>query len=293
MPVVCYNYNMRKPHVRGLIGGIALLILVVAISLTPNNEPLRIIHITDAHVNHSTAAWDDFVASGAWKKVDAVVDSGDFCDELTPEMIEQSKRVPRRTAYGNHELAFNSRDELEKMNPLIHYTKGWTIIMFPWWQEFEGQSNITEASINRLYWILATAKAPVLIVTHSPLLLRNHQTAQYFEKIGDKYGYDPKGNTRILDIISASGKVKAVLSGHYHQNYVALHRGILHIATTELAYGYRIIELSEHSISSRFVPSSRKDYRKSTGWFLFPKTLSPKNQVIGTPQERSFAFSIN
>ena len=78
-------------------------------------KSLRIIHLTDAHANHSSVAWDNFVASGAQEKVDIVVNSGDFCDEFTDEMISKISRVRQVYAYGNHELARNALHEMEQV----------------------------------------------------------------------------------------------------------------------------------------------------------------------------------
>ena len=265
---------------------IKICIIIFLLCSCRESSSIQIIHITDTHADYDSTAWDAFIVNGAWKRVDAVLDGGDFCDELTDEMLDKSNQVPRISTYGNHEDIRNPRAILEKKNPRVHTVGAWTVLCLPYW------TDLPKENIRWLRYALIRAKAPVMILTHTPLVLRDKKAVDFFDKYGAPYGYAPDGIKQILEIIDESGKVRCVLSGHHHQNYLAIRHGIPYISTVNLKFGYRILTLSEHSISSEFVPSTETAYHKSSGWRIFPRASNlPENHILGFHAERNFTFS--
>ena len=186
---------------------------------------IQVIHITDAHVDYNSAGWDSFVKSGVTNSADIVLDSGDFCDTLTPETQYQFSRLPRIYAYGNHEVNEGCTDQkqLEQENPRIHHVKNWTVITLPWWRDNEREN------IAWLRLALLREKAPIIILTHEPLV------------------FDQFDRSAIADMVNQSEKVRLVFSGHIHRDFVSVYGNAVHISTPPLFIGgaYHVISVHD------------------------------------------------
>ena len=281
--------NFVKARTLAIILLILISIFCASLIWSGESAPLHLIHITDVHFNHpkNRIYWDTFVNSREWQNVDVVVDTGDFTDKLTPDILANLQKVPQIFVYGNHEAKYNSIPYLRTLTPQISKVRDWTIISLPWWK---GNS---QDVVGWLRLTLDRVSGPVVIATHAPLVYRDAEHQRFCENEwpkGDPFSND-REREQLLQVISDSGNVVAVLSGHQHQNFVGLYHGIVFISTTPLNYGYRIIEIQRNSISSTFVLGDDREYETSPIYRFFPKTFSAENLIIGVPIERNFEFS--
>ena len=261
--------------------------IIIFLLCSCSREPsLTVAHIADAHINFDPTGWHEFVSMPP--QADIVLDSGDFCDEFTPEMVAEFDRgsffklgIPRLYAYGNHEIFCNPYPDMEKQFPRMYRIRGYTILALPWWQDNPAEN------IAWLKQMLVRHDGPIIIVTHCPLLFRNEQMSHFIASYNQPCKDTPADYAKLRTMIEQSGRVRAVLSGHTHQNFMAIEQGVLYVSTVDLKYGHRIITFTEDSIICKFVPSKNADY-KSSASFLFPSPFNGETHVLGLPLDRNF-----
>ncbi len=241
---------------------------------------ITIIQITDAHVDRAEVSdyYDAFVSGDAWRKVDVVINTGDFANAIQNH-TDALERIPQELVIGNHELLRSTPESLLPYGNRTISVEGYTILLVSW--ELPDAVDWIDSQLN-------IAIEPVIIAIHCPLLARCEEHRAIMEAQED-FADIMEAQYQVRELLGKyADKVVLVISGHHHQNYIAYEYGIPHLATVSLNYGYRVIRITPNKIISHFVSSGNTDFEAGFAWWMIAHNpyLSPEDTVIGFPKDR-------
>lgn len=152
-----------------------------------------------------------------------------FCDLLRP------LQLPVHCVPGNHDLREMMQDALA--NPQFRYCtseqlNNWLIAGFDSCVEGTAGGRIADDEMQRLEELLATTPAEhVLICLHHPPLPVG---SKWLDQVGLSNGDE------LLRVLAASGKVRAAIFGHVHQQFEAHRDGVQIVATPSTCRQFKV-----------------------------------------------------
>ena len=209
-----------------------------------STDPVRVLHVTDPHLfADAESSLRGTVTHSTLKRVLAAIQSDDWQADLvamTGDLIQDDSReaydrfceltkplgLPIYCVPGNHDVRELMRDAVSQ-SP-FHYcgslhTGNWLITGIDSCIENEAGGRVSDDEMARLEKILNTTAAEhVLICLHHPPLPVG---CQWLDEVGLKNGAE------FLSLIAQTGKVRAAIFGHVHQEFFAERDSIKIIGT--------------------------------------------------------------
>ena len=209
-----------------------------------STDPVRVLHVTDPHLfADSESSLRGTVTHSTLTQVLAAIQADDWQADLvamTGDLIQDDSReaydrfcelmrpleLPVYCVPGNHDVRDLMRDAVSQ--PPFHYceslySSNWLITGIDSCIDGDAGGRVNDDEMERLEKILdATAAEHVLICLHHPPLPVG---CKWLDQVGLRNGEE------FLSLVSRTGKVRAAIFGHVHQEFFAERDSIKIIGT--------------------------------------------------------------
>lgn len=225
---------------------------------------MKIAVISDAHIGtarshkgvrlklteHSEALVREFVGTvNAQIRPDLVVQLGDLIEDSDPALDRENYtkglgllerlEAPVCHVVGNHDYANLSEDELRSLLGLdrLHYSFDIgdfhiAVLFSKTLSRKPGRIAVPPEQVDWLREDLAEARKPTVVFLHHSLADQDLTGNSWFEGLPEKCLV--ANRRQIRELLSASGKVIAVVNGHLHWNRLDVHDGIPYMTLQSL-----------------------------------------------------------
>lgn len=208
------------------------------------SQPARVLHVTDPHLfattdgclrgtntHDSLMSVLQHIRDSDWP-ADLMAVTGDLIQDDTAGAYEQFRDIfstlgmPVACIPGNHDIPSLMQSALDR-EPFsycaVHELGNWVVVGIDSSVAGTAEGRVPESELSRLIDSIEASPAEhALVCLHHPPILMG---SRWLDSVGLKNG------SGFLQILYGVGKIRALLSGHVHQDYDCLHNNIRVMAT--------------------------------------------------------------